>query len=240
MLTRPPLSPFIAMPKPSPSAPRRLATGTRTSSKITWRVGCAFQPIFFSFGPKLEARGVARNDDRADALGPRLAGARHHDVHRRGAGAGDELLRAVQHVVVAVPHRGGGDGRGVGARARLGEAVAAEVLHGHEARQPAPALLGVAVGVDHPRHHVVDRDVGGDRRRRPSRAPRRSRRRRGGRGRSPRHPRPRRCRRARARRPRGGCRPGSASRRPSCAALGARAASAKSRTASTRAARSSV
>ena len=53
MLTRPPFRPFMAMPKPSPSAPSRFETGTRTSSKITWRVGWAFQPIFFSFGPKL-------------------------------------------------------------------------------------------------------------------------------------------------------------------------------------------
>ena len=53
MLTRPPLRPVIAMRKPSPSEPSRFATGTRTSSKITCRVGCAFQPIFFSFGPKL-------------------------------------------------------------------------------------------------------------------------------------------------------------------------------------------
>ncbi len=42
----------MAMPKPSPSSPSRLATGTRTLSKITWRVGWAFQPIFFSLAPK--------------------------------------------------------------------------------------------------------------------------------------------------------------------------------------------
>ncbi len=51
MLMRPPLRPFIAIPKPLPSSPRRLAIGTRTLSKITWRVGWAFHPIFFSFGP---------------------------------------------------------------------------------------------------------------------------------------------------------------------------------------------
>ena len=52
MFRRPPLRPFMAMRKPSPSSPRRSATGTRTSSKITWRVGWVCQPIFFSLGPK--------------------------------------------------------------------------------------------------------------------------------------------------------------------------------------------
>ena len=51
MLSRPPSSPAIAILKPMPSAPTRLATGTRTPSRITWRVGCARQPIFFSLAP---------------------------------------------------------------------------------------------------------------------------------------------------------------------------------------------
>ena len=53
--------------------------------------------------------------------------------------------------------------RGIRSRTRLGEAVAAEVGHRGQARQPRAALLVGAVGVDHPRDHVVDRDVGGDR-----------------------------------------------------------------------------
>ena len=44
MLTRPPSRPFMAMEKPWPSAPTRLATGTRQSSKLTIRVGCEFHP----------------------------------------------------------------------------------------------------------------------------------------------------------------------------------------------------
>ena len=43
----------MAKRKPSPSAPMRRLAGMRTSSKITWRVGCEFQPIFFSLAPKL-------------------------------------------------------------------------------------------------------------------------------------------------------------------------------------------
>ena len=53
MLRRPPSSPIMAMRKPSPSPPTRLATGTRTSSKLTCAVGCECQPSFFSCAPKL-------------------------------------------------------------------------------------------------------------------------------------------------------------------------------------------
>ena len=52
MLSRPPSSPFMAIRKPSPSLPMRLAAGTRQSSKITAAVGWLFQPIFFSRLPK--------------------------------------------------------------------------------------------------------------------------------------------------------------------------------------------
>jgi hypothetical protein len=31
----------------------RFADGTRTSSKLTWAVGCECQPSFFSWAPKL-------------------------------------------------------------------------------------------------------------------------------------------------------------------------------------------
>ena len=52
MLTRPPSSPRMAILNPSPSAPIRLATGTRQASKLTTAVGCERQPIFFSALPK--------------------------------------------------------------------------------------------------------------------------------------------------------------------------------------------
>ncbi len=41
----------MAILNPTPSSDNRLATGTRTSSKMTARVGCAFHPIFFSSAP---------------------------------------------------------------------------------------------------------------------------------------------------------------------------------------------
>ena len=68
MLMRPPLSPFIAMPKPvpSPSAPPSIASaGTRTPSKITCAVGWAFQPIFCSSAPKLSP-GVSFSTTNAE------------------------------------------------------------------------------------------------------------------------------------------------------------------------------
>ena len=55
----------MAMRKPSPSAPMRLATGTRQSSKITSAVGWLFQPILRSFLPK-ERPGVPFSTTRQE------------------------------------------------------------------------------------------------------------------------------------------------------------------------------
>jgi hypothetical protein len=52
MFTRPPSSPRIAILKPSPSAPSRLATGTAQASRLTTQVGWECQPSFFSRLPK--------------------------------------------------------------------------------------------------------------------------------------------------------------------------------------------
>ena len=111
-----------------------------------------------------QALGVAGHQERTDASGPRLARPRHHDVDRSLTRSRDELLDAREQVVVAVAHRARGDVRSVRSGSRFGEAVAAELLHRGERGQPPAALRIVAVGVDHPDHHVVDRDVRGDRR----------------------------------------------------------------------------
>ena len=55
----------MANRNPSPSAPIRLATGTRQSSKFTWAVGWAFQPIFFSCAPN-ERPGVPASTTSAE------------------------------------------------------------------------------------------------------------------------------------------------------------------------------
>ena len=104
------------------------------------------------------------HDDRADAVRPRTTGAGHDDVDGRAAGPGDELLGPGEDVLLPVPTGGGGQRGGVGPDTGFGEAVGPEVLHRREPRQPARPLLLVAVGVDHPGDHVVDGDVGGQRR----------------------------------------------------------------------------
>jgi hypothetical protein len=74
------------------------------------------------------------------------------------------LFLAVDHIMVAVAHRARRQRRRVGADARLGQAIAAEKLHGAEPRQPLLALCLRAVRIDHPGDEVMDRYVGGDRR----------------------------------------------------------------------------
>ena len=102
MLSRPPSSPAIAILKPTPSGPTRLAAGTRTPSMITWRVGWARHPIFFSLAPKLRP-GASFSMRKADiAPGSPLARARHDEIEVAGAGAGNELLDAVEHIIAAV------------------------------------------------------------------------------------------------------------------------------------------
>ena len=166
MLIRPPLSPFIAMenPVPSPSAPPSIASaGTRTPSKMTCAVGWACQPIFSSLAPKLSP-GVPFSTMNAEIpRGPVTAGAGHHDVDVRRAGPGDELLDAVEHVVVAVADGLRTQCAGVRPGTRLGQAVAGDGLHRGQFRHPCLALFVRAVRVDHPRTHVVDGQERGDR-----------------------------------------------------------------------------
>ena len=62
MLSRPPSSPAMAKRKPSPSAPTRLATGTRASSKITCAVGEAFLDVY----PKIARHRMSEPWTEAD------------------------------------------------------------------------------------------------------------------------------------------------------------------------------
>ena len=66
--------------------------------------------------------------------------------------------------MIAVADRAGLEGRGVGAGARLGQAIARDRRHAGETRQPGPALLGRPMDVDDRGAHVVDRQEGRDRR----------------------------------------------------------------------------
>ena len=66
--------------------------------------------------------------------------------------------------MVAIPHRARRKRSRVRSGARLGQAIARHLLHGAQLRQPLPPLGIGAIGVDHPRRHVVDRDEGRHRR----------------------------------------------------------------------------
>ena len=110
------------------------------------------------------AWGVARNDQRRDSGRTGTAGSRHHHIEVAGAGSGDELLLAVEDVGVAVAHGARRQRRRVGARTRLGQAIARQKLHRAQLGQPCLALLIGTIGVDHPSGHVVDRHIGRHRR----------------------------------------------------------------------------
>ncbi len=101
--------------------------------------------------------------DAGNAARARFAGARHHHVDVGHAAAGDEGLGAVEHVMLAVAARTRAEARRVRARARLGQAVAGEMLHAAQLGQEFLARRLAAEGVDHPGRHVVDRDIGGGR-----------------------------------------------------------------------------
>ena len=109
------------------------------------------------------------------------------------------MFLAVDHVNVAVAHRAGRQRRRVRADARLGQAIAAQKLHGAQPRQPLLALRLAS----HEHRSSRPRDCGSICRRRPSGsrspAPRRSRSRSGATARSRR--RLRQCRRRPCRAP---------------------------------------
>ncbi|MNE14333.1 hypothetical protein D3C80_1072090 [compost metagenome] len=105
--------------------------------------------------------GRSRLDHQGrNALRPLAAGADHDDIDVRRPCARDEGLGAVQHIVVAVAHRRRPQRRRVRTRARLGQAVAGDLLHPDQRRHETRPQLVRAEAVDHPRRHVVDRDEG--------------------------------------------------------------------------------
>jgi hypothetical protein len=95
-----------------------------------------------------------KHDSRALCRAP--AGDREDRHEARDAAVGDESLRAVDHVVVAIadgrrPHRGG-----IGAGLGLGEAEADEDLAGGEIRHPPSQLLRRAAEPKRQRAEVLD------------------------------------------------------------------------------------
>ncbi len=107
-----------------------------------------------------EPGGAVLHQKAGDSVGTALPGSGHHQVDIGEATARDERLGAVEHVVILLAHRAGLQARRIGAGVRLGQAIAAELRHAAEVGKKAPSQLRPAIGIDHPRHHVVDRDEG--------------------------------------------------------------------------------
>src|SRR5215472_19252455 len=57
--------------------------------------------------------GAFLDDEAGDAVGARAAGAHHRHINVADTAAGDERLRAIEHVMVAVAHGTGGKRRGI-------------------------------------------------------------------------------------------------------------------------------
>src|SRR6516164_6151301 len=110
-----------------------------------------------------QTRGAFLDDEAGDAFGPGAAGAYHRHINVADRAAGDERLRAIEDIIITITNRPGGERRGVRAAARLRQAIAREMRHRHQLRQKPRALLARAEAVDHPRRHVVDREISGGR-----------------------------------------------------------------------------
>ena len=132
----------MAMRKPSPSSPSRLSAGMRHESKNTSPVVEPLMPIFGSMRPT-EKPGRSASTTKAEMPECPAAGVglREHGVEPGHARVGDEALRAVEDVLVAVPPRLRAHRRRVGARARLGQRVRGQPLARGQLGQEARLLL---------------------------------------------------------------------------------------------------
>ena len=113
---------------------------------------------FLLIGAEADALHVLFDHQAADALGAVLAGADHGDIDFILAAARDERLGARDDIIVAVLDRLGLERRGVGARRRLGQAIAGHPLHRDQVGKVFRLQFGRAEAVDHPARHIVDRD----------------------------------------------------------------------------------
>src|SRR5262249_10513047 len=93
-----------------------------------------------------------------------FAGARHHHVDVGNPASRNESLGSIKNVKVTLAPGACGKARRIRAGARLGEAIASEVLHRAQLRQKSVARLSAAERIDHPGTHFVDRNVGSGRR----------------------------------------------------------------------------
>ncbi|MNL28409.1 hypothetical protein D3C87_1500500 [compost metagenome] len=110
----------------------------------------------------IAGRGRGHDEGADAALAGGLVGHGHDDGHVGVLAAGDELLHAVEHVVVAIAPGGGAQRGGVRADVRLGQAERAQHLAARQRRQPLLLLRVVGEGHQHAAHRaVVHADDGG-------------------------------------------------------------------------------
>ena len=105
-----------------------------------------------------DAGRVLVDDKAGDTLGLVLAGADHGDIDVVKAGARNELLGAVEDVMVTVPHSAGLEARRIRSAARFGEGIACDLVHGDEVGKVLVLHVLAAELVNHPARHIVDRD----------------------------------------------------------------------------------
>src|SRR2546430_1961572 len=118
---------------------------------------------FFLLRAEGEPGGAVLDQEARDAVRTPFSRARHHEVDVGAATARNERLGAIEHVMIVPALRAGFQARGIRAGVWLGQAVAGELGHAAEIGKKALPQLARTVSIDHPRDHVVDREIGGSR-----------------------------------------------------------------------------
>ena len=126
--------------KPLPSSPSRLATGTCTSVKNSSAVSWACRPTLSRLRPRSKPSMPRSSTSRLMPVWRCVGSVFDRGDHEVGVDAvGDERLRAVDDVVVAVADRRRAHRREVGADAGLGHGDGGDQLARRDAGQPARA-----------------------------------------------------------------------------------------------------
>ena len=131
--------------KPSPSLPSRFSAGISQSSKISSEVSLARRPSLFSFLPGAKSLGALLHHEGRQPV--RVSGPVGHGNNDRNVGVmavGDEGLGAVQHPVLASPHRRAARAARIGPRTGFGQAPRSEELARGQLGNVLALLLFVA------------------------------------------------------------------------------------------------
>ena len=143
----------------------RWSSGTSMSSNASAQVSDAFWPSFSSAPHHDVARRRLVHHEARDALAPRARiGDREQHRAARHAARRDELLGAVDHVAVALPHRPRAQVRRIRSRLRLGQRERTHRRTGRQRPQPAVLLrVGAVLVEDDAGRRIVHAHHGGHR-----------------------------------------------------------------------------